>query len=205
MKRQFLVLGFCVLSSSVYAGKATASLSKKTEVATVSQLQGDDELKALIEFKLVQAEKPKSKPNKPVTKKHVNLVAANAKTKEKINLLAQIETQYQEWKNTPYRYGGLSRKGVDCSGLVMLFFRDQMNIALPRTTREQVKRGKKIAKGHYKAGDLVFFKTGRNQSHVGIYYKNNMFLHASYSKGVMLSSLDNPYWKKHYWQAMRIL
>ncbi|WP_186788661.1 C40 family peptidase, partial [Salmonella enterica] len=98
------------------------------------------------------------------------------------------------------------RRGVDCSGFVVVTMRDKFDLQLPRDTREQSKIGTRIDKDELLPGDLVFFKTGSGESglHVGIYDTNNEFIHASTSRGVMRSSLDNVYWRKNFWQARRI-
>ncbi len=70
---------------------------------------------------------------------------------------------------------------------------------------EQRKLGFAVKKSQLKVGDLLFFKTGWSSRHVGIYIGNNEFMHASTSQGVMISSLDNSYWKQKYWQARRLL
>lgn len=84
--------------------------------------------------------------------------------------------------------------------------RDQFALQLPRDTRQQAKIGTKIDKDDLLPGDLVFFKTGSGDSglHVGIYDTDGQFIHASTSRGVMRSSLDNVYWRKNFWQARRI-
>ena len=101
---------------------------------------------------------------------------------------------------------GMSRGGVDCSGFVLMTFRDKFDLQLPRETRMQAKIGTEIDKDELLPGDLVFFKTGSGESglHVGIYDTDNQFIHASTSRGVMRSSLDNVYWRKNFWQARRI-
>ena len=118
--------------------------------------------------------------------------------------LITLNQQYREWKSVRYRLGGLSKKGIDCSGFVFLTFRDKFGMSLPRTTKKQYVNSKKITKGNLRAGDLVFFKTGFKQMHVGIYLSDSQFLHASTSKGVMISNLGNPYWDKHFLNARRI-
>jgi lipoprotein Spr/probable lipoprotein NlpC len=118
---------------------------------------------------------------------------------------SKLYAQYQSWQGTPYQLGGLSKKGIDCSGFVYLTFKDKFGVKLPRTTATQVKRGKRIYIGQLQAGDLIFFKTGWKTRHVGIYLSDGRFLHASTSKGVIISRLDNVYWKKKYWRAQRIL
>lgn len=112
--------------------------------------------------------------------------------------------QHADWRGTPYRYGGLNKNGVDCSGLVYRTFNEQFGLPIARTTGAQVKAGKQVSSQELRAGDLVFFRTGRTTLHVGIYIEDTRFLHASTSKGVIISDLRNPYWASHYWQARRI-
>jgi cell wall-associated NlpC family hydrolase len=115
-----------------------------------------------------------------------------------------LYAQYNEWKTVKYKAGGLSKAGVDCSGLVFLTFDTRLGIKLPRSTDEQVTIGTPITPRDLNAGDLVFFKTGKNIRHVGIYIEDGKFLHASTEKGVMISSLDDRYWARTYWKSMRI-
>jgi len=123
-----------------------------------------------------------------------------------ISVKQVLYAQFSEWKAVKYRFGGLSKNGIDCSGFVYLTYLDNFSIQLPRTTKQQVQRGVKVStQADLKAGDLVFFKTGVWQKHVGIYLENRTFLHVSTKKGVIISRLDNPYWKKRYWRAVRVL
>ena len=120
------------------------------------------------------------------------------------SLTEQLKHQLVKWKGVPYQYGGLNKRGIDCSGFVYLTFRDILNIQLPRTTKEQEKLGTLISPSQLNTGDLVFFKTGNNVRHVGIYLRDKQFLHASTSKGVIISRLDNVYWRKKFWKAKRL-
>lgn len=130
----------------------------------------------------------------------------NPRLSDSITVIANLNDQLQDWRGAPYRYGGMSRGGVDCSGFVLMTFRDKFDLQLPRETRMQAEIGTKIDKDDLLPGDLVFFKTGSGESglHVGIYDTDNQFIHASTSRGVMRSSLDNVYWRKNFWQARRI-
>ncbi len=123
-----------------------------------------------------------------------------------IMVIALLSEQQYEWAGTPYRIGGQSRNGIDCSGFVQKTFMDRFDIPLPRMTKDQAKYGHFIEKEDIQTGDLVFFKTGRgpNGYHVGIYVKEDKFLHASTKGGVIYSSLNSPYWKNAYWQVRRI-
>lgn len=111
---------------------------------------------------------------------------------------------YNHWKGTPYALGGMSKNAIDCSGLTVLAFKDVFGLSLPRTVSEQATKGKKVARYSLQPGDLVFFKTGFFQKHVGIYVEENRFIHASSSKGVVISTLDEPYWKNTYWKSTRV-
>lgn len=130
----------------------------------------------------------------------------NSRLSDSITVIAELNDQLGNWHGTPYRYGGMSRQGVDCSGFVYLTFRDRFALQLPRTTSAQSDIGTRISKDELLPGDLVFFKTGRGENglHVGIYDSDNAFIHASTSQGVTRSSLDNVYWRKVFWQARRI-
>ena len=130
----------------------------------------------------------------------------NGRLSDPIAVIAELNDQLSRWQGTPYRYGGLSRRGVDCSGFVYLTFRDRFDLQLPRSTRAQTDIGTRIDKEQLLPGDLLFFKTGRGENglHVGIYDSDQQFIHASTSQGVIRSSLENSYWKKVFWQARRI-
>ncbi|PHM38065.1 C40 family peptidase [Xenorhabdus innexi] len=140
----------------------------------------------------------------PVTQS--NLPPLRASLSDPIMVIAKLKEQLEQWRGTPYRYGGMDRRGVDCSGFVYRTFHDRFNILLPRTTNQQTQLGTRINKKDLMPGDLVFFKTGsgKNGLHVGIYDINNEFIHASTSHGVIRSSLDNVYWQRVFWQARRL-
>ena len=116
-----------------------------------------------------------------------------------------LSQQLQSWKGTPYRVGGLSRRGIDCSGFVYVTYWNKLGMELPRTTELQGDVGHRISQKRLTYGDLVFFKTGIFTRHVGIYIGNRQFIHASTSKGVMKSSLDSYYWSRRYWKAKRVI
>ncbi len=114
-----------------------------------------------------------------------------------------IMAYYNSWKGTPYKLGGTGRRGIDCSAFVQNLYKEVYGINLPRTTKLQVKEGKKIKRSSLEIGDLVFFKTGFNTRHVGVYVGNNEFVHASTSKGVIKSQIVY-YWDDKYWQSRRM-
>ncbi|MDA9556657.1 NlpC/P60 family protein [Vibrio sp.] len=112
---------------------------------------------------------------------------------------------YDVWKGTPYQLGGTNKRGIDCSAFVQIAYRDTSDIRLPRTTLQQVKKGKRIKYKEAKRGDLIFFLTSRTTRHVGVYLGNKEFMHASTSRGVMISRTDNPYWSSKFWQFRRVI
>ena len=112
---------------------------------------------------------------------------------------------YKEWKGVKYKFGGNTKSGIDCSAFIQKAYKQSLDIKIPRTTLHQSKIGKTVKKSQLQYGDLVFFKTGRNSRHVGIYLENGEFMHASTSKGVTISKLNNIYFNKHYWKSKRII
>ena len=110
------------------------------------------------------------------------------------------------WIGTPYRYGGMSKSGIDCSGFTTMIFSEVYGIQLPRRAKEQYLLGRGVDKDNLKQGDLVFFQLPRTRavSHVGIYISDGQFAHASTSSGVMISNLGEDYWVKLYKGARRI-
>lgn len=125
--------------------------------------------------------------------------------KNKTSISIALYEEYAKWHKTPYRLGGNSFRGVDCSSLVQSIYRDAFKISVPRTTKEQAKIGYKVSKVSLKEGDLVLFKTGYNVRHSGVYLERGNFINASTSYGVTISNLNNPYWKSKYWQSRRVL
>lgn len=119
-------------------------------------------------------------------------------------LKARLLQQYSAWKGTRYHMGGSSHRGVDCSALMQHLFSESAALTLPRTAAEQMRRGKAVSRRELKPGDLVFFKTGRNQRHVGVFIGGDAFIHASTRQGVTISSLSNAYWVAHYQAARRV-
>lgn len=105
----------------------------------------------------------------------------------------------------PYKYGGTSPVGFDCSGLVQFSYR-QAGVSLPRETTDQRRATQRVKLDELKRGDLIFFdQRGRKNSHVGIYLGERRFVHApSSGKHVRNDSLDSPYWKKHLSEVRRL-
>lgn len=112
-----------------------------------------------------------------------------------------LYTEVSGWLGTPYRSGGSSKNGTDCSGLATQIYRKVYNIRLPRTSDAQYSSSNKVAKRNLREGDLVFFASNRSRkrvAHSGIYLKNGKFIHASSSQGVIISSLNEDYYRTHW-------
>ncbi|MGP7817074.1 C40 family peptidase [Niallia sp. 01092] len=114
-----------------------------------------------------------------------------------------ITTIAKKYIGTPYKFGGMTPTGFDCSGFVGYSYQ-KTGKNLPRTAADMYKKGKKVKKKSLKTGDLVFFSTyKKGASHVGIYIGDNQFIHSS-SKGVKIDKLSNTYWNTNYYGAIRI-
>jgi cell wall-associated NlpC family hydrolase len=111
----------------------------------------------------------------------------------------------EEYIGAPYRSGGTTTNGVDCSGLAFAVYR-KVGVKLPRTSDAQARAGNHIDRGELRAGDLVFFGSGSNVSHVGIYADGGEFIHASTrARSVRFDRLDNKYFRNRYIGARRVL
>ena len=124
---------------------------------------------------------------------------------QNVDIKSRLMDQYADWKGVRYRLGGTSKRGIDCSAFVQTTFREQFGLDLPRSTYEQEDSGKSIQRAKLRPGDLVLFRAGSTGRHVGIYIGNDNFVHASTSSGVMISNLNESYWKNRYRDARRVL
>ncbi|MDN8601078.1 NlpC/P60 family protein [Citrobacter sp. S2-9] len=120
------------------------------------------------------------------------------------NLKQRIMDEYAQWKGTRYLWGGNSHNGIDCSAFTRRVIHTVAHLNLPRTAAEQSHTGYPVQQEQLKPGDLVFFMTKPNVRHVGVFVGNDQFIHASSSRGVMLSHLSGSYWQEHYLTARRM-
>lgn len=104
----------------------------------------------------------------------------------------------EEWWGTPYRYGGATQKGIDCSAFSGTLLHTVYGYVATRTARSQYDACEKIEKENLREGDLVFFNNRRGVSHVGVYLRNGYFTHSSTTQGVTISSLDEIYYNKKF-------
>ncbi|WP_299127550.1 C40 family peptidase [uncultured Winogradskyella sp.] len=152
----------------------------------------------------------KSKKTYSSKKRQTHTVKVNTNTKASAKA-ESIAKYAKKFNGTRYKYGGTSKRGMDCSGLVYTSFKDH-NVSVPRTTANLKSYGDWIDVKDVNVGDLVFFATKKNSrkvNHVGIVTNirpgNVEFIHASSSRGVMISSLAEKYWYFAYVQARRVL
>lgn len=125
----------------------------------------------------------------------------NWRDNEERKLMVKVATGFL---GAPYKLGGSSVKGIDCSAFVRKMY-EFFDIALPRTAAEQAFVGVRINRDDLAEGDLVFFRTRKRIGHVGIYIGNNEFVHASYkAKSVRIDRLDHPYFQQRYLHAVRV-
>jgi probable lipoprotein NlpC len=119
--------------------------------------------------------------------------------------IAAWDNVLSPWLGTPYLYGGTTKSGVDCSGFTSNIYMEKAKMSIPRTAAAQSGTGSPADKASLVVGDLVFFGESGKVSHVGLYVGDGNFIHASSSRGVMVSPLEDSYWKPRYAKARRIL
>jgi|GEM_PF-268789 len=120
-------------------------------------------------------------------------------------VLGRLREVQDVWDGVPYRFGAATLQGTDCSGFVQRAYAEAFGMGLSRSTSTQVLEGREIRRTDLQPGDLVFFRTGRNQRHVGIYLRDGRFLHASTRMGVTVDDLSSGYYDQSYWTARRVL
>ena len=147
--------------------------------------------------------------NDPYETRNPILLPGDSSDDEVVEMAAtsgsELEQAAFNYLSTPYRFGGSSRKGIDCSAFVQSVFRE-VEVDLPRSAREQFRVGEKVERDQLQKGDLIFFRTyARFPSHVGIYLGDGKMIHASSrSHRVVVTSIDHPYYTKRYIGAKRI-
>ncbi|WP_026776747.1 C40 family peptidase [Polaribacter sp. Hel_I_88] len=132
-------------------------------------------------------------------------------SRKSISKADKIVANALKYEGVSYKYGGTTKRGMDCSGVIYVAFGEE-NFQLPRVSREMAKQGKKISLKRVAKGDLLFFKTRKsykNINHVGLVVSNVngqiRFIHSTTSKGVIVSLLSQKYWSKAFVKATRVL
>ena len=216
-KTKLIIIGMIMLSTlalanySVKQGDNLYSIAKKYNT-TVKNLKSTNNLKSnklSINQKLKINKKKTNKTHKTLTNKlSDNIVFFAHKSKKTVNnSISSLVNTAKKWIGTRYRFGGTTKRGVDCSAFVKNVYKKHGK-SLPRTASSQASVGKHISKNNLKKGDLVFFKGTykRGISHVGIFLGNNKFIHASSgAHKVIISSLNKAYYHKHYAGARRVV
>lgn len=222
MKNQLLIL-LLILFAACTSSKHSTTVAKKngstdTRLPDVRSTTRSFENKGLIQS-----------PKRDTPVSHLlapNVTATNVETREPLTpLMLQfkyailLDVPFEEitdlkefffidsWYGVKYKYGGTDRSGIDCSAFARSFMDSIFSISLPRTSSEQYRRSKRIKKKELQEGDLVFFYTkGRKAgiTHVGVFLRNNKFVHASIGGGVMIDDLSEEYYAKRYAGAGRV-
>ena len=132
-------------------------------------------------------------------------------TKRRTVKIDKIVVNALKYKGVPYKFGGTTKRGMDCFGIVYVSYLKE-KLRLPRVSRDMAKSGKKVALRNAKKGDLLFFKTAKRKNrinHVGLIVsvkKNQIrFIHSTSSRGVITSLLSERYWKNAFVKVKRIL
>ena len=160
---------------------------------------------------LTQEYKKELESNKAIEKTEEKTVSARKMAKKKSSTIDGILSEANTYIGTPYRFGGMTRSGIDCSAFVLSVYGSVTGINLPRISSAQAQEGERVEREQLEKGDLLFFQTrGSRISHVGIVQEITpegeiKFIHASTSKGVTISSLNEKYWGLRFRFAKRIL
>jgi len=192
------VLWSCKNTQPLPEKKKTTTKNNTSAVTIVfDELEETDETKE----ETTVAEPILSEEELELKTKYAELLEAAPKELELIELYAFID----EWLGVKYKYGGTTKKGVDCSGFTNLLYNNVFKKELPRSSSDIAAIAKSISKKELSEGDFVFFSIRSNKvDHVGIYLANNRFVHASTSKGVIISSLEHPYYAKYFKKGGRL-
>ena len=199
-------------------GTLQAKVSKTKKPIKKNSLSTNSNSKTISRKKITSSNSgiysiPKNNKSELVTEKMSELKKYHEKVlhsgttaqKKKVFTQKKLLTAYSHWKGTKYALGGDSKKGIDCSALTRRVYREVYKKELPRVAALQVKTGKKVSDKNLEPGDILFFKTnGGKTNHTTVYVGNTLFINASSSKGVVMSSLKSPYWKKSYRYGVRV-
>lgn len=139
------------------------------------------------------------------------VVIGSSTTTASSKKITKVVEHARSFTGTRYKFGGTDKRGMDCSGLVYVSFKEY-NIALPRISRQMATKGIRLKLSETTEGDLVFFKTSKNRktiNHVGLVVENRRgeikFIHSTSSEGVIVSSLDEKYWKNAFVEVRRVI
>lgn len=190
------IIALALLTSSCSAIKKFLATDLEDEDYIVGQLYADEYVK---ETPVKLPKNTDAKPGQGSSGTSRTGLELNEKDNKK--LYAAIDS----WYGTPYLYGGCNTSGVDCSCFVGSIYKSVYGISLNRVASDiQKDMTKMVGRNALKEGDIVFFTNSNGKvSHVGIYLRDDLFVHSSTSNGVTISSLENSYWKKHFYKGGR--
>lgn len=205
------VLSYLTVILSVFSLQSCVS---NYVVSQPTSYKTDAKLASLTPNKLSEAKKEIS-PAKKIDIALANIEKANKSAEIQKTILFEKKmddmlAEAESYLGTPYRYGGTTRNGIDCSAFVLSVFGATMGMHLPRVAAAQAQEGERVAREDMRKGDLVFFSNGGRISHVGIVHDVDengsvRFIHASTSRGVMISPLTDSYWGPKFRFAKRIV
>ncbi|WP_109435730.1 MULTISPECIES: C40 family peptidase [Aquimarina] len=194
MKKTFYYLLVCLSFILYSCGSSSGRSSSKNKVVISGKTKSTSKTRTT------------SNPNEKTKNTSKTRVTGSSSNKKIKSIIKHAKT----FSGTRYKYGGTTKKGMDCSGLVYTSFKKE-NVVLPRTSRTMATQGKAVSLKKVVVGDLLFFKTNKRKnviSHVGLVVETKgaiKFIHASTSRGVIISSLDEKYWNKSFAWARRVL
>ncbi len=206
-----VLLASCASLKTAFTGDKSTSTSNSTAVKKETKFLDQIEMP-------VESSKGVKEQEKTVTKKETSTTRKSTHRESDAENLSALQVKYavllntpaeevrntkmfefiDDWYGTPYRLGGTTKKGVDCSAFSQFLFASVYGFSIPRTAREQYNSTSRISRTQLTEGDLIFFNTRGGVSHVGIYLQNNKFVHAATSGGVMISDIYDEYWVKKF-------
>lgn len=192
------------------AYKSTDTTKKAEKYSELNEKIDDLKVTKLFdENKLVDRSMPNSQlvlqKLSELKRKHQEILLNGTFSQKKtVELQNQLLKTYSNWKGTKYSLGGDSENGIDCSALTRRVYREVYGYELPRRTVQQVKVGAHVSKEDLKPGDIVFFRPEEKNNHTAVYLGDTLFINASSSKGVVISTLENTYWNKYFKYGVRV-
>ena len=192
MKKYFLLFPFIFVIISLNIGAGTSK--PKIDNSFVNFDDGCVHDEELIENKISELRADQQKA----------LLSGTFDQLDNIILEDALLKAFDDWEGTRYSFGGDSANGIDCSALTRRIYRSVFSFELPRVSTDQIKEGTIVNRNDLKPGDILYFRPENRVNHTAVYIGNSLFINASSSKGVILSSLDSTYWGKYFIYGVRV-
>jgi cell wall-associated NlpC family hydrolase len=212
-----IIFFFSILTGCSSSGSLRYDQKEKTDEKSGKSVRFTSDETILVDTlyeEYTEAEDPDDMPSDEtgiditeVVKTYNNKENSSNASAELSNYKEAVLMEIIKYLNTPYKYGGNSTKGIDCSAFTQTVYANTLSLSLLRSARDQYTQGEVIQnREELEFGDLVFFNTRRRvkPGHVGIYIGDNLFAHASSKHGVIVSSLDHEYYSKRYMGGRRM-